>query len=85
MGENVIGRYMKGNPINCPIETVDPSVEELLGGNERHSQSHEESHTCSLILHLYFGWLTVSNRKKKISMRQIATCVELMVACSKPM
>lgn len=26
MGENVIGRYMKGNPINCPIETVDPSV-----------------------------------------------------------
>ena len=27
MGENVIGRYMKGNPINCPIETVDPSVD----------------------------------------------------------
>ena len=27
MGENVIGRYMKGNPINCPIETVDSSVD----------------------------------------------------------
>lgn len=27
MGENVIGRYMKGNPINSPIETVDPSVD----------------------------------------------------------
>ena len=27
MGENVIGRYMKGNPSNCPIETVDPSVD----------------------------------------------------------
>ena len=27
MGENIIGRYMKGNPINCPIETVDPSVD----------------------------------------------------------
>jgi FHA domain protein len=27
MGENVIGRYMKGNLINCPIETVDPSVD----------------------------------------------------------
>ena len=27
MGENVIGRYMKGNPINCPIETFDPSVD----------------------------------------------------------
>ncbi len=26
-GANVIGRYMKGNPINCPIETVDPSVD----------------------------------------------------------
>ena len=27
MGENVIGRYQKGNPINSPIETVDPSVD----------------------------------------------------------
>ena len=27
MGENVIGRYQKGNNINCPIETVDPSVD----------------------------------------------------------
>lgn len=27
MGDNTIGRYMKGNPINCPVETVDPSVD----------------------------------------------------------
>jgi len=27
MGDNVIGRYQKGNPINCPFETVDPSVD----------------------------------------------------------
>lgn len=27
MGDNVIGRYMKGNPINCPIETSDPSID----------------------------------------------------------
>lgn len=27
MGDNVIGRYQKGNPINCPIETVDPSID----------------------------------------------------------
>lgn len=27
MGENVIGRYMKGNPINVPYETVDPSID----------------------------------------------------------
>ena len=27
LGDNVIGRYQKGNPINCPIETVDPSID----------------------------------------------------------
>ena len=27
MGDNTIGRYQKGNAINCPIETVDPSVD----------------------------------------------------------
>lgn len=28
MGDNIIGRYMKGNPTcNTPIETVDPSVD----------------------------------------------------------
>ena len=27
MGENRIGRYQKGNPINAPIETDDPSVD----------------------------------------------------------
>lgn len=26
-GKNTIGRYMKGSGINCPIETVDPSVD----------------------------------------------------------
>ena len=27
MGDNVIGRYPKGNPANCTFETVDPSVD----------------------------------------------------------
>ena len=27
MGDNVIGRYQKGNPVNSPFETVDPSVD----------------------------------------------------------
>ena len=27
MGDNVIGRYQKGNPISTPFETVDPSVD----------------------------------------------------------
>lgn len=27
MGDNKIGRYQKGNPVNVPIETVDPSVD----------------------------------------------------------
>ena len=27
MGDNVIGRYQKGNPANTPFETVDPSVD----------------------------------------------------------
>lgn len=27
MGDNIIGRYQKGNPINLPFETVDPSVD----------------------------------------------------------
>lgn len=27
MGDNVIGRYVKGTTINLPIETVDPSVD----------------------------------------------------------
>ena len=27
LGKNTIGRYMKGNPITCPIETDDPSVD----------------------------------------------------------
>ena len=27
MGDNTIGRYMKGSKINCPIETNDPSID----------------------------------------------------------
>ena len=27
MGDNVIGRYMKGSGINCPTEPVDPSID----------------------------------------------------------
>ena len=29
MGDNVIGRHQKGNPISTPFETVDPSVDLL--------------------------------------------------------
>ena len=29
MGDNVIGRYQKGNPITTPIETDDPSIDLL--------------------------------------------------------
>lgn len=27
LGDNIIGRYMKGSGINCPIETTDPSID----------------------------------------------------------
>jgi len=27
LGDNIIGRHMKGNNINCPIETNDPSMD----------------------------------------------------------
>ena len=27
LGDNIIGRYMKGSGINCPIETNDPSID----------------------------------------------------------
>lgn len=27
MGENIIGRYQRDSRVNCPIETVDPSVD----------------------------------------------------------
>lgn len=27
MGDNIIGRYMKGSKTNCPIETNDPSID----------------------------------------------------------
>lgn len=27
LGNNIIGRYMKGSGINCPIETTDPSID----------------------------------------------------------
>ncbi|MDD6552776.1 MAG: FHA domain-containing protein [Prevotellaceae bacterium] len=27
LGDNVIGRYMKGSTANCPIETNDPSID----------------------------------------------------------
>jgi len=28
LGQNVIGRYVRGSGINCPIETCDPSMDE---------------------------------------------------------
>lgn len=27
LGDNVIGKYIKGNPINCPIHSYDPSID----------------------------------------------------------
>jgi len=27
MGDNIIGRHMRGNDINCPIHTDDPSID----------------------------------------------------------
>lgn len=27
LGDNIIGRYQKGSPINTPIETADPSID----------------------------------------------------------
>ena len=27
MGDNIIGRYQKDSRVNCPIETVDPSID----------------------------------------------------------
>lgn len=27
MGNNIIGKYMKGDVVDCPIETVDPSID----------------------------------------------------------
>ena len=42
MGDNVIGRYQKGNPINTPFETVDPSVDlnhcTLTVSRDKHGQ-----------------------------------------------
>ena len=40
MGDNVIGRYQKGNPVNTAFETVDPSVDlnhcTVTVGRDRH-------------------------------------------------
>lgn len=42
LGDNVIGRYQKGNPVNSPIETVDPSVDlnhcTLTVSRDKHGQ-----------------------------------------------
>jgi len=42
LGDNVIGRYQKGNPVNTPIETVDPSVDlnhcTLNVGQDKHGR-----------------------------------------------
>jgi len=41
-GDNVIGRYQKGNPVNTPFETVDPSVDlnhcTLSVGRDKHGR-----------------------------------------------
>lgn len=41
-GKNIIGRYMKGSGINCPIETCDPSIDmhhcEIEVSRDKHNQ-----------------------------------------------
>jgi len=58
MGDNVIGRYQKGNPINTPFETVDPSVDLnhctiTVGrdkrGNLRYTLSDNNSNTGTFV------------------------------------
>ena len=58
MGDNVIGRYQKGNPINTPFETVDPSVDlnhctisvsHDKRGNLRYTLSDNNSNTGTFV------------------------------------
>ena len=58
MGDNVIGRYQKGNPINTPFETVDPSVDlnhctitvsRDKHGNLRYTLSDNNSNTGTFV------------------------------------
>lgn len=58
MGDNIIGRYQKGNPINTPFETVDPSVDlnhctitvsRDKRGNLRYTLSDNNSNTGTFV------------------------------------
>ena len=58
MGDNVIGRYQKGNPANCTFETVDPSVDlnhctvnvsRDKRGNLRYTLSDNNSNTGTFV------------------------------------
>ena len=58
MGDNIIGRYQKGNPINTPFETVDPSVDlnhctitvnRDKKGNLRYTLSDNNSNTGTFV------------------------------------
>ena len=58
MGDNVIGRYQKGNPINTAFETVDPSVDlnhctitvsRDKRGNLRYTLSDNNSNTGTFV------------------------------------
>ena len=58
MGDNVIGRYQKGNPVNTPFETVDPSVDlnhctitvsRDKKGNLRYTLSDNNSNTGTFV------------------------------------
>ncbi len=57
-GDNVIGRYQKGNPANCTFETVDPSVDlnhctvnvsRDKRGNLRYTLSDNNSNTGTFV------------------------------------
>ena len=70
MGDNIVGRYQKGNPINTPFETVDPSVDlnhctVSVGrdkhGNLRYTLSDNNSNTGTFVDNV-----EVSQRERRV-------------------
>jgi len=70
MGDNVIGRYQKGNPANCTFETVDPSVDlnhctvnvsRDKRGNLRYTLSDNNSNTGTFVYNI-----ELSPREKRV-------------------
>ena len=64
MGDNTIGRYMKGSKTNIPIETVDPSVDMLhcvinvsrdKNGRLKYTLRDGPSNTCTFVDNVILG------------------------------